>query len=151
MIKSIEIYDLDGTLIDSDHRYRTLPDGKTIDLAYWRRMAAIPDNVAKDTLLPLAAQYRVAIANPAVYVIVATARVMKQADLAYLYGKLGKPNYIISRRGDNDARRDYVLKVAGLRRIFNLRQFRACSKVFYDDNILNLQHVAKLGVKCIAC
>jgi len=149
MIKSIEIYDLDGTLIDSDHRYRNLPDG-SIDLPYWRRMAT-PSNIAKDTLLPLAAQYKAAIANPAVYVIVATARVMEQADLAYLYGKLGKPNHIISRRDDNDARRDYVLKVAGLRRMFNLRQFRACSKVFYDDNILNLQHVAKLGVKCIAC
>jgi len=149
MIKSIEIYDLDGTLIDSDHRYRTLPNG-SIDLEYWRRMAT-PSNIAKDTLLPLAAQYKAAIANPAVYVIVATARVMEQADLAYLYGKLGKPNYIISRRGDNDARHDYVLKVAGLRRIFNLRQFKACSKLFYDDNVLNLQHVAKLGVKCIAC
>jgi len=149
MIKHIDIFDIDGTLVDSDHRYRNLPNG-SIDLQFWREMAT-PANIAKDKLLPLASQYKAALANPAVYVIIATARVLKEADMLYIRDKLGIPNHIIARRDDDDTRRDYVLKVAGLRQLFNLKQFKEVSKRFYDDNVLNLQHVRKLGVHCVAC
>jgi len=145
----IFVYDLDQTLIDSSHRYRNLPSG-SIDLPYWIKNAT-PENIAKDSLLPLAKHYQAALANPAIYVIVATARAMGASDYAYLYNKLGKPDYIISRQGQADRRPDAVLKVNGLRKLFNLKQFQTATKVFWDDNPINLKAVACLHVRCIAC
>lgn len=48
----IFIFDLDGTVIDTSHRYRDLPCGK-IDLDYWFANST-PEMIAKDTLLPIA-------------------------------------------------------------------------------------------------
>ena len=62
-IKKIAIYDMDGTIVNSLHRYRTI-DGK-IDLQYWR------DNehrAMQDTLLPLSEQYKKDIADNNTYV-----------------------------------------------------------------------------------
>jgi len=148
-MKKILIYDLDGTLISSDHRYRNLESG-SIDLPYWIRNAT-PANIAKDTLLPLAAHYKAAILNPLAYVIVATARLMSDADYAFLHSKLGKPDHIISRRGATDNRPDPVLKVAGLRKLLNLKQFKGKPATFFEDNPLNIEAVAKLGITCIKC
>ena len=38
MIKRFAIYDMDGTIVDSSHRYRTqiTPQGEKIDLQFWR-------------------------------------------------------------------------------------------------------------------
>ena len=146
-IRRVHIYDLDGTVINSDHRYRNLPNG-SIDLQYWIKMAT-PENVAKDTLLPLADQYKRDILDPSVYVVVATARVMRPEDTQFLTEKLGTPDHMICRRGEDDARRDYVLKVSGLRKLFGLKQFRATAKKFWDDNPLNIEHVSKLGVEVV--
>lgn len=46
------IFDLDGTVIDTRHRYRDLPCGK-IDLDFWFANST-PDMIAQDRLLPLA-------------------------------------------------------------------------------------------------
>ena len=50
MIKKIKIYDLDGTLLDSSHRYRAV--GGKIDLAHWRENDT-PAMVMKDGFLDL--------------------------------------------------------------------------------------------------
>lgn len=50
--KMIYIFDLDGTVVDTSHRYRNGPDGH-IDLEYWFANSTA-EMVAKDTLLPLA-------------------------------------------------------------------------------------------------
>lgn len=52
----IIIFDLDGTVIDTSHRYRDLPCGK-IDLDYWFANST-PEMIAKDKLLPLANVWR---------------------------------------------------------------------------------------------
>lgn len=52
----IVIFDLDGTVIDTSHRYRNKPDG-TIDLDYWFANST-PENIARDKLLPLADEWR---------------------------------------------------------------------------------------------
>ena len=52
----IIIFDLDGTVIDTSHRYRNGPDGH-IDLQYWFDNST-PEQIAKDTLLPLAKAWR---------------------------------------------------------------------------------------------
>ncbi len=136
MIKRIAIYDMDGTIVCSMHRYRTNDNGK-IDLQYWR------DNEYRamgDSLLPLAEQYRADIADPECYVIIATARVMNDPDWQFVNEILGKPDYLIS-RGANDTRSGGELKIKGLQKFFNLKNFRNAVAVFYEDNTAYLKAV----------
>lgn len=137
-IKRIEIYDMDGTIVDSSHRYRTDETGTKIDLQFWR------DNEFRaydDGLLPLAAKYKADLADPECYVIIATARIIRDEDMRFIRDKLGMPNHIISRRGDNDNRSGGDLKVKGLKRFFNLKNFKNAKATFYEDNTAYLKKV----------
>ena len=135
MIKRVAIYDMDGTIVCSLHRYRAI-DNK-IDLAYWR------DNEHKaydDSLLPLADQYKADLADPSCYVIIATARILRDEDMRFIQDKLGMPNYIISRKeGDNIS--GGLLKIRGLQKFFNLRNFKNAVYTFYEDNAAYLKAV----------
>ncbi len=136
-IKRVSVYDMDGTIVCSLHRYRTMPCGSKIDLQYWR------DNQHRaynDSLLPLAKQYQDDIADPEFYVIIATARVMGDADMAFIRDKLGTPNHIISRK-DGDSISGGLLKINGLTKFFNLRSFANAAWVFYEDNASYLKAV----------
>lgn len=53
---AIIIFDLDGTVIDTSHRYRDTPEGHC-DLDYWF-LNSTPEMIARDTLLPLADVWR---------------------------------------------------------------------------------------------
>lgn len=146
MITKIHIYDLDGTVIDSSHRYRTITDknGNTkIDLKYWRKHD-IPKYIHKDSLLPLAEQYKNDIRDPETYVIVATARACVEGDANYDYirSHLGMPNRFIHRQGIKDTRKGSVIKINGIKPLLNLKQFRNAAKVFFEDNIDYLINVA---------
>jgi phosphoglycolate phosphatase-like HAD superfamily hydrolase len=138
--RRMSIWDMDGTIVDSSHRYRTVvcADGiERIDLQYWR------DNEPKamsDSLLPLHGTYAADLADPNCFVIVATARVMHEADWQFVREKLGKPDAFIS-RADGDTRSGGLLKVNGLQRFFNLKQFQGIDCVFYEDNVQYLKTV----------
>ena len=140
MIKKLAIYDMDGTIVDSSHRYRTVTDNTGIthiDLQYWR------DNEYRamdDTLLPLAEQYRRDLQCEYTYVIIATARIMNTPDHEFVNTVLGKPDYLISRM-PNDSRSGGLLKVLGLQKFFNLKNFKNADAVFYEDNINYLKTV----------
>jgi hypothetical protein len=146
MIKRIHIYDLDGTVIDSSHRYRTVHDKNgnlRIDLKYWRDH----DNenfIKYDTLLPLAEQYKRDLADDEIYVIIATARACVTGDANYKFIKdhLGLPNHFIHRLGINDKRKGSEIKINGIKPLLNLKQFRNAVKVFFEDNIDYLINVA---------
>lgn len=133
----IKIYDMDGTIVCSKHRYRTMPCGTRIDLQYWR------DNEHRaeyDSLLPLAKQYQEDIKNPNCYVIIATARIIRDADMRFIKNTLGMPNYIISRKeGDNQS--GASLKIKGLQKFFNLKQFKKAAAIFFEDNTAYLKAV----------
>ena len=135
MIKRVAIYDMDGTIVCSLHRYRAI-DNK-IDLAYWR------DNEHKaydDSLLPLADQYKKDLQDESCYVIIATARILRDEDMRFIKDKLGMPNYIISRKeGDNIS--GGLLKIRGLQKFFNLRNFKNAVYTFYEDNAAYLKAV----------
>lgn len=133
-IKRIRVYDMDGTIVCSRHRYRTKirEDGKeVIDLDFWR------DNQGRaydDGFLPLVETYKADLADPETFVIIATARVLNAPDYAFIADKLGMPDHIISRK-DGDTRSGGLLKVLGLRRLLSLCQFRGISDmVFFEDN-----------------
>lgn len=135
-MKRIAIYDMDGTVVCSLHRYRTI-DNK-IDLAFWRENEPL---AMKDSLLPLSEQYKKDLADNDCYVIIATARVLHNPDMIFIDTILGMPDYIISRK-DGDNRSGGLLKVLGLKKLFSLRQFHKITDiVFYEDNVSYLKAV----------
>lgn len=139
MIKRFAIYDMDGTIVDSSHRYRTqiTPTGEKIDLQFWRDHEHLAMN---DGLLPLVNQYRADLADPECYVVIATARVMHEPDWCFVREILGEPDYLISRK-DGDTQSGKTLKIGGLAKFFNLVNFRCADVVFYEDNIEYLKAV----------
>ena len=135
-IRKLAIYDMDGTIVCSLHRYKTLDNNK-IDLAYWRENEY---RALDDSMLPLAAQYQADIADDNTYVIIATARIIREADSMFIRDTLGQPDYIVS-RGENDNRSGGLLKINGLQKFFNLKNFRNAEAVFYEDNMSYLKAV----------
>lgn len=134
-IRKVSIYDMDGTIVCSMHRYRAV-DGK-IDLAYWRENQHLAMN---DSLLPMAKQYQADLADPETYVIIATARVMNEPDYAFVKNVLGQPDYIIS-RNEGDSTSGGKLKINGLTKFFNLKNFANAEFTFYEDNATYLKTV----------
>lgn len=139
--KRIRVWDMDGTIVCSLHRYKTIicMDGiERIDLQYWR------DNeyrAMEDSLLPMAAEYQKALECPDTYNIIATARVLNAPDWEFINTVLGKPNHVISRAA-NDTRSGGLLKILGLKKIFALKQYQGISDiVFYEDNATYLKTV----------
>ncbi len=93
-MKQIVIYDMDGCLVNSLHRYRVVAETQKIDLQYWL------DNEHKamlDELLPLAEQYQAQLLDDDIYVIIATARVLNAPDWEFINDVLGLPDKVISR------------------------------------------------------
>lgn len=135
-ISKVRIYDMDGTVVCSLHRYKTI--GDKIDLEYWR---ANEPKAGGDSLLPLAAQYKQDLDDPTVYVVIATARVLHDADDLFIRDVLGCPDKVISRKnGDN--RSGGLLKILGLKKLFALKQFQGISDIiFYEDNTSYLKAV----------
>lgn len=138
-ITHVSIWDMDGTLIDSSHRYRTIVDenGIRIDLGYWRENEY---RAMDDKLLPMFEQYKLDLANPNCYVIIATARVMNEPDWQFVREILGEPDYFISRPKDSNVS-GKTLKINGLAKFFNLANFKNADFVFYEDNISYLKAV----------
>lgn len=138
-IKRVAIYDMDGTIVDSSHRYRTITDenGTRIDLEYWRENEY---RAMDDGLLPMAEQYKADLADPETYVIIATARVMNAPDWQFVRDILGEPDYFISRPADSNIS-GKTLKINGLAKFFNLVNFKNAEFVFYEDNIQYLKAV----------
>jgi hypothetical protein len=138
-ITRVSIYDMDGTIVDSSHRYRTIVGdaGERIDLDHWRENEHL---AMLDGFLPLVNQYRADLADPNCYVIIATARVMNAPDWQFVKEKLGEPDYFISRRA-GDTQSGKTLKCNGLARFFNLVNFRDAEFTFYEDNVDYLKAV----------
>lgn len=129
MIEKIHVYDVDGTLVDSSHRYAALPNGE-VDLAHW---LANHHRIDDDTLLPLADQYRRDIADPTVYVVICTLRTPHPRDLQYIARHLGMPDKLIM-NSKNESENLRGFKRRHLARLFNLRQFANLPRYFWEDS-----------------
>lgn len=138
-ITRVAIYDMDGTIVDSSHRYRTIVDenGERIDLEFWRENEY---RAMDDSLLPMAEQYRADLQDENCYVIIATARVMNAPDWQFVREILGEPDYFISRKS-GDTQSGKTLKINGLAKFFNLVTFKDAEFIFYEDNIQYLKAV----------
>jgi len=142
------IFDLDHTVIDSSHRQATRPDG-SLDLDHWREHST-PDLIERDTLLPLAHEWR-KIHRKGGTIIVCTARVMGYADYFYLGSRGMFAEKIISRQ-EGDTTPDDLLKLRGLRQYaadigMSWRKFCASSMMF-DDNLNVIQTLTNNGLSC---
>jgi len=137
------VFDLDGTVVNSDHRYRANSDG-TVDLNHWRANST-PSQIAKDSELPLASHWRQARKQGAC-VVVCTARVMTTADHAWLVRRGLIADLILSREGTQDERSGVVQKLEQLRRFAPLK-----GKVtFFEDNAAIRHAIEKAyAFKCI--
>lgn len=135
MITEIHIYDFDGTLVDSSHRYETLTDSngeEKIDLQYWI------DNEHKalnDSLLPLINKFKAVCEDSNKYAIIATARIWCHLSKRFAFINDIKPNGLVARRDRFDNRGGAKLKTAYVNRLLNLKQF-SCVKLIhvYEDN-----------------
>lgn len=142
-IKKIAIFDMDGVLVDSSWRYKALPCGSKIDLPYWREHEKCS---WFDPLLPMAEAYKAMLEDDEYYVIIATARLCHSADLAYIDSKLGRPNMLICRAGEQDTRGGAELKIQGLSKLFRLKQFAAIDRsniTLYEDNLSYLGKICR--------
>lgn len=135
------IFDLDGTVIDSTHRAVTRADG-SFSLSSWR-MNSTPENVMRDTLLPLAEYWR-AMRQAGSQIVVCTARVMAAADYAFLAKHGLHFDKCISRRGERDTRPDARLKAQELSWIRKPDRW-----VMFDDNDSVREAVSRMGIKCV--
>jgi hypothetical protein len=142
MIKRIAIYDMDGTIVDSSHRYRTIltDAGERIDIGFWRDNQHL---AMLDGLLPLADKYQQDCMDPECFTIIATARVMNDPDWQFMRDELGMPDYVISRTRD-DQQSGSTLKINGLIECFktaNINLANMQDVVFYEDNVQYLKAV----------
>jgi len=146
VLRKIHIYDVDGVLVNSNHRYPSRMNHTPSELEYWNNPEA-RKNTAQDTLLPMAYKYINDIGNPEIYVVIATARMWDIRDRLFFEKNLGMPDKIICRVNWKPIT-DAKLKVNGLKRLFNLKQFANLEKNYWDDNMRNIYAVADLGVHC---
>ena len=141
------IFDLDHTVIDSSHRQIKRPDG-SLDLAAWRQNNTRA-NIMRDTLLPLAAQWR-RLAKKNVTIVICTARVMGEHDYEYLRRHGLRWDACLSRR-EGDATPDADLKEKMIRNYARTRPMgwaKFCATaVFYDDNKSVLKMLDRIGIK----
>ena len=135
----IFIFDLDDTVIDSSHRATLMVDnGQVIlDLDAWKQDST-RKNIMKDSLLPLATYMRECIQAEHTYVWVCTARNMQSADHDYLAEHGLTPNLVLSRQLDDDTA-DHILKKKMIGKLLNLKPFKDCETIFFDDKPKNLK------------
>ena len=146
-MNTFKIWDLDGTVIDSSHRYSTLENGD-IDLPKWIADNT-RENIERDSLLPLArlmrSNYRMGD-----IVIICTARVLGIWDKVYLADHGIKAQFILSRalgdnRGDAEMKRAKLLALFADLQIPFARWTR--NATLYDDNLGVLDMAKKLGIR----
>ena len=138
------IFDLDDTVIDSSHRATlTVDNGQVVlDLDAWRRDST-HENIMKDSLLPLANYMRECINAEHTYVWVCTARNMQSADHDFLAKHGLTPNLVLSRQLEDDTA-DHILKKKMISKLLNLKPFKDCETIFFDDKPKNLQALENL-------
>ena len=131
MIETIQVFDLDGVLADSSHRYQLGADGK-IDLEHWRYHS---DKVFCDSVLPTAEVYKEGLQADNIATIIATARVWCQQSTAWVIENLGPPDQLIYRLGDDDTRGGALLKIAGIKPLLDLPKYSNVQKIeVFEDN-----------------
>lgn len=137
-MKQVHIFDIDGVLIDSSHRFKTDENGK-IDLEHWNANKHL---CVYDSLLPHSEGYIQDVINPEIYTVIATARNFSNLEWEVFNDLLPYPDHFIH-RAENDERGSIAMKIAGLKKLFALRQFHGKRKFFFEDTETVLNAVCR--------
>lgn len=133
----LHLFDFDGTLVDSSHRYRLGKNGR-IDLEYWR------DNEPKaihDTPLPLFRFFESLLFDPSQECAIVTARIWDRYSKQW-WSKRRLPDVpIVARLSDSDKRSGVELKTAGIARLYHGQLFDSIT--IYEDNLDYLEGMAR--------
>ena len=128
MIKNIVIFDLDQTVINSNHRNPCNEDG-TLNLErYFKLKTRV--NIFKDTLLPLAKIFK---------------QVKKEGNYIITVNDL-IPDKLLSRRVTEYSVPDDQLKARKLQQLFNLKQFQNANKIMFDDSKPVITKMRQMGI-----
>ena len=143
------IFDLDGTVTDSSHRYRALPCGD-IDLPYWIANNT-RENCFKDTLLPAIRTLRKDFKAGCI-IIICTARVLSDHDFEFFMTN-DIPYHFMLDRPDGCILPDADLKEFNLRlhaHQNSLSWQRFCkTSMFFEDNPTVLKRMDEIGIPTI--
>lgn len=138
-INIVSIFDIDGVLLDSTHRYEIITcRGKSkINLQHWRENE---NKCIHDVPLPMADYYGKMLKRKNAFVIIATSRVMSALDYQVIESKLGKPHAIVSRI--NNEQKGGLLKFNGCLHIFEQLNLKPREVQIFEDNIDYLKFLA---------
>lgn len=144
------IYDLDGTVICSKHRYTALPNGG-IDLPAWIRDNT-RENCFKDTLHPCVRTMRADYLNPDCMVIVCTARVLSDHDFEFFMENNIPYDVMLDRpagctMGDADLK-EFQLRLYAHQNSISWAKFCQTS-MFFEDADTVLERMDKIGIPTI--
>ncbi len=145
----IVVFDLDGTVIDSSHRHLNKPDG-SIDLAHWRANCT-REKIMQDSLLPLAKSMR-AMKAAGHHIVICTARVVTEHDMAFIVKNDLPFDGFLSREGENDNRPDGAMKVQLLTEYVQAQGYKSIRDagiIMFDDNLKVIAAISAAGGICI--
>lgn len=84
-VKTVKIWDLDGTVVNSFHRVAPCFDeAGNLDLTRYMKEAVTHDKIQADSLLPLVEYMRESMKDSSVVNVICTARLMRKSDYYYL-------------------------------------------------------------------
>ena len=138
-MKKLAIYDMDGTIVCSKHRYRTMPCNTRIDLNFWIKNCT-NEKIANDSLLPYSEQYFKDLGCIDTMVIIATARTMvkNDANFKYIDENLGNPDFIVHREIKDQNISGTELKTSKImKNLTDIDNFDMIT--IYEDNMTYLQ------------
>lgn len=144
MIKAIHIFDFDGTVVDSTHRYKTKinESGKeVIDLDFWIENE---DKTLDDKPLPLMAFVKALKEDKTSFPLIATARIWcdQSKEYAKIHGLDGIT--VFARKDRTDKRGGAALKIQGVKKLLNLKQFRGVTEIhIHEDNESYMKAIVK--------
>lgn len=142
---NIVIFDLDGTCIDSAHRQSISDDG-VFNLEYWMENNT-PNNIQKDTLLPLAKEVNNR-RNRGDFVVFCTSRVLSQADYDFFVTRNLYPHHILCRRAD-DLREDGALKFSLISDMLKSIAFVKIRSVIMFDDSKSVRQALRSVIDCV--
>ena len=146
--KNIIIFDLDATVVNSDHRTPNFPDG-TLNLELYLEKKT-RENTLKDTLLPLADFWK-SLCTKENYIVVCTARSWADFDQEFLdiHGLFAHKVLHRAADGSENTQKDAKLKNKWLRRVLNLKQFAKLPAIMFDDAAPVISEMRRNGLTCL--